>query len=190
MTTEIDNKVNEVREMVSTAASLLDTEFPGWAEAIDLDELNMDNCSRCVLGQIGTELMEMRMRDPYYHVMQRLEFNPPVVYLTDDRFAAEEGYEEESYEVHAFAGAREFIEYGRKETPLVDAYEDEWVKQIKERKNMDIGKEKRTITVEPLENPIPQEQPVPAREPKTVPRHEPAETPEAPVHVPEKAPAK
>jgi len=34
---------------------------------------------------------------------------------------------------------------------------------------MDIGKEERTIIVEPTENPVPEREPVPAKEPKRTP---------------------
>jgi len=49
---------------------------------------------------------------------------------------------------------------------------------------MDIGKPKRTIRIEPIENPVPERKPVPVR----VPQRKPAETPERePAKVPEKA---
>lgn len=53
---------------------------------------------------------------------------------------------------------------------------------------MNIGKEKRTIRVEPMRIPIPQRQPVERPKRKTVPRREPA--PSAPVRTPVKAPAR
>lgn len=45
---------------------------------------------------------------------------------------------------------------------------------------MDIGTEKETITVEPIENPVPAKEPAPAPEPEPVPERAPAE----PVQVP------
>jgi hypothetical protein len=44
---------------------------------------------------------------------------------------------------------------------------------------MDIGKEERTIIVEPIKSPVPEREPVPAKEPKRqpVPEREPAKTP-------------
>jgi hypothetical protein len=51
---------------------------------------------------------------------------------------------------------------------------------------MDIGREVKVITVEPMTVPVPQREERPAR--RTVPRKEPA--PSKPVKVPEKVPAK
>jgi hypothetical protein len=38
--------------MVAKGAELLDTHRPGWAEAIDLESLNMADYGRCILGQL------------------------------------------------------------------------------------------------------------------------------------------
>ena len=46
-----------------------------------------------------------------------------------------------------------------------------------EVQGMDIGKEERTIIVEPMKNPVPQKEPVPAKEPVKTPEREPAKTP-------------
>ena len=37
---------------VARGAARLDFEQPGWAEQISLDRLAMDNCARCILGQV------------------------------------------------------------------------------------------------------------------------------------------
>jgi hypothetical protein len=37
--------------MVSELAKRLDEQYPGWAEPIDLETLNMGNAARCVIGQ-------------------------------------------------------------------------------------------------------------------------------------------
>lgn len=53
---------------------------------------------------------------------------------------------------------------------------------------MDIGKEQRTIRIEPMRIPVPQRQPVERPKRKTVPRREPA--PSQPTRQPVKAPSK
>jgi hypothetical protein len=41
-----------VQERVGAGATLLDMSVPGWAEKIDVKTLSLNNCNRCVLGQI------------------------------------------------------------------------------------------------------------------------------------------
>ncbi|SRR5258705_10710624 len=41
----------EVDEVVSRGASWLDEHHPGWTARISLDELMMNNCTKCVIGQ-------------------------------------------------------------------------------------------------------------------------------------------
>jgi len=41
-----------VAERVARGAALLDGKLPGWAERIDLAELELSSCYRCVLGQL------------------------------------------------------------------------------------------------------------------------------------------
>ena len=46
-------------------AVLLDAEYPGWAEEIDLDTLDMGDCIECVLGQLYGDYMDgMAALDP------------------------------------------------------------------------------------------------------------------------------
>lgn len=44
--------IEDARERVAKGAALLDQERPGWAKAIDVGRLNIEACSRCVLGQL------------------------------------------------------------------------------------------------------------------------------------------
>jgi len=39
-------------ERVALGAALLDEKLPGWAERINLDELELASCYRCVIGQL------------------------------------------------------------------------------------------------------------------------------------------
>lgn len=43
---------DENARAVARGAALLDEKFPDWYKRIDLDALAMDNCCRCVLGQL------------------------------------------------------------------------------------------------------------------------------------------
>jgi hypothetical protein len=46
--------MSTVAERVARGAALLDEKVPGWAERIDLAELDLSSCWRCVLGQLAT----------------------------------------------------------------------------------------------------------------------------------------
>lgn len=37
---------------VAQAAQLLDRDLPGWYDRIDLDDLDLGSCSRCIIGQV------------------------------------------------------------------------------------------------------------------------------------------
>lgn len=39
-------------ERVARGAKLLDRKRPGWAERIDLDQLRLEECDSCILGQL------------------------------------------------------------------------------------------------------------------------------------------
>jgi hypothetical protein len=41
-----------VAERVAAGVAWLDENVPGWAERIDLEQLNLASCQRCVLGQL------------------------------------------------------------------------------------------------------------------------------------------
>ncbi len=42
-----------VEERVTAGAAFLDENYPGWLDRIDLDELRMDWCDACILGQVA-----------------------------------------------------------------------------------------------------------------------------------------
>jgi hypothetical protein len=44
--------MSDYAERVARGAALLDGRRPGWAEAVDLDELELSSCQYCVLGQL------------------------------------------------------------------------------------------------------------------------------------------
>ena len=44
--------MSTIAERVAKGAALLDAEQPGWADRIDLDELELESCRHCVLGQL------------------------------------------------------------------------------------------------------------------------------------------
>lgn len=44
--------VQEAQERVARGAALLDAKRPGWAEKIDIGNLDMPRCDRCILGQV------------------------------------------------------------------------------------------------------------------------------------------
>lgn len=46
---------DSIRARVAAGATLLDAERPGWAGRIDVDQLQMGSCVRCVLGQLYGE---------------------------------------------------------------------------------------------------------------------------------------
>lgn len=39
-------------DRIAKGAELLDAQIPGWRERIDLDKLELSNCTVCVLGQV------------------------------------------------------------------------------------------------------------------------------------------
>lgn len=41
-----------VEERVAKGAELLDKKVPGWEEKIDLNELKLDDCWDCIIGQV------------------------------------------------------------------------------------------------------------------------------------------
>lgn len=49
-----------VAERVSAGIDFLDREVPGWDAEIDLDNLWLDSCSHCVLGQLFGEFRKGR----------------------------------------------------------------------------------------------------------------------------------
>lgn len=56
----------EVDEVVSRGANWLDENHPGWTARINLDDLMMNNCTKCVIGQaIGNyyEVIELASGD-------------------------------------------------------------------------------------------------------------------------------
>jgi hypothetical protein len=46
-------------QAVTRGAALLDREFPGWAERIDLPTLDLGDCYQCILGQLFEEAAEL-----------------------------------------------------------------------------------------------------------------------------------
>lgn len=50
-------EVEDVFERVSRGAEALDVEHPGWAEMIDLSELQLSDECNCVVGQLSTQVV-------------------------------------------------------------------------------------------------------------------------------------
>lgn len=46
--------MNTIADRVALGATWLDLHYPGWVDAIDLDTLDISNCTSCVLGQVYT----------------------------------------------------------------------------------------------------------------------------------------
>ena len=44
--------LTEVRESVRNGARLLDSQIPGWAERINIDELDIADSATCIVGQL------------------------------------------------------------------------------------------------------------------------------------------
>jgi hypothetical protein len=162
MTAITHHDESRMPERVRAGAEMLDEIRPGWHNEVDFEILDMRNSCHCIVGQL------------YQHPDGRVCKTP----WTTDRYDPEYGFD-----------------------LCVDVFEPEpwdafqvlqglWIEEIIARRhleNMDIGEEKRTIRVEPIRKPIPAETPEPVR--RTVPRKEPATTPErkpAPVKTPAK----
>ena len=47
----------EIKLRVRAGMALLDEERPGWRDAINLDELDLQSCYKCILGQVFNEFM-------------------------------------------------------------------------------------------------------------------------------------
>lgn len=45
-------------ERVKTGAAFLDEKMPGWADKVDLNILELADCQKCVLGQLGGEFFQ------------------------------------------------------------------------------------------------------------------------------------
>lgn len=62
-----DERAMQIRESVARGVRLLDKARDGWWRRIDLDDLAMDDCMSCVLGQLfgdycdGTNILEAEM---------------------------------------------------------------------------------------------------------------------------------
>lgn len=59
----------EAGERVARGAAYLDRVRPGWHEQIDIGQLALESCTRCIVGQLrGFEVLSKPMRsfDPYY----------------------------------------------------------------------------------------------------------------------------
>lgn len=50
------NDPRNAAEAVANGAQLLDDHHPGWWRMIDLDNLNINSCTRCVCGQLATAI--------------------------------------------------------------------------------------------------------------------------------------
>lgn len=160
-------------EAVNRGATLLDRERPGWHQEIDLEMFNMRNSCRCVVGQLYKIVDKQRGVITCSVPWAGSRYDPTYGFDFDTNDYCNIGHD----------GNSDFEDTGEAWRLL----EETWITLIEERKNMDIGKEERTIKVDPIEDPVPAK--VPEREPQTVPRKEPAEAPRtpAPVKVPEKA---
>lgn len=42
-----------IDERVKAGAAFLDENYPGWLDRINLDELHMDSCDACIIGQVA-----------------------------------------------------------------------------------------------------------------------------------------
>jgi hypothetical protein len=75
--------MSDLRENVERGAAWLDTESPGWELKIDVQELAMQSCGRCVLGQVFAELA---MGEPGFNFVmdQRHAENMPTFFLNAD----------------------------------------------------------------------------------------------------------
>jgi hypothetical protein len=48
----IENAMNVIEERVARGAALLDEYVPAWFNKVDLDRLDIGNCTNCILGQV------------------------------------------------------------------------------------------------------------------------------------------
>lgn len=85
-----------ITERVAAGAVLLDKETPDWAERISLEELRLESCEHCILGQVydhynkGKRKLGLEFEDaqkygfsPYTH---RLSDNELAVLLTTNKY--------------------------------------------------------------------------------------------------------
>jgi hypothetical protein len=65
-----------IEQRVEAGAAWLDASRPGWLDRIDLDELRMDYCDACILGQIFGDYWDAPLADhipPYGEEMDKYE---------------------------------------------------------------------------------------------------------------------
>lgn len=55
-------KQSDLKTSVQRGAQLLDRKRPGWHGRIDVDQLRMEECERCVLGQVFGEYRDGLLR--------------------------------------------------------------------------------------------------------------------------------
>lgn len=73
-TSNIDLEMDWLEPRVRCGAEFLDERLPGWAEMIDIERLEMEDCSQCVLGQLGPDLLDA------------LHLKPPALALGNRKF--------------------------------------------------------------------------------------------------------
>lgn len=136
---------DEMAPLVAAGAALLDEIEPDWAEEVNFETLRMNTCERCVAGQVMTARWVRHATLRHYRSSHGFD-------LPDDTYDACRG------DVDHLDQAWGVLE-------------DLWLDELNARRPraMDIGKPKRTITVEPVQNPVPQRKETPAPAPQKAP---------------------
>jgi len=130
-------------------AAYLDQVEPGWHNDIDIDTLDLQFCDLCVIGQL-----ENGRRIDWWNG----SYDPKLGFRAPDQ--------------------RDGSSFREDLAPYYVELNHAWRHEIlrRRREGMDIGKEKRTITVEPITEPVPKREPAPTP-PPPMPKKKPDKVP-------------
>lgn len=113
----------EVRETVKDGAAWLDENHPGWETRLDLSELAMNNCDRCVIGQAVGD---------YYDVTMEASIGDDLYDST--LWAIEHGFQAPD-EMYYDEEEDEWFDDDQKIARYYAILEDLWTEEVKDRFN-------------------------------------------------------
>lgn len=91
--TPIPTKTTPAQEAAATGAAFLDERFPGWAEQIDLERLDLEAGCDCVLGQLYCDLPGTRNGFAKGVAWLNIDFNEDGPDLIDLGFISGDDYQ-------------------------------------------------------------------------------------------------